>query len=392
MSDTLLLRALAALLIANSHIEAFYPVRQLAADGLLGDSLFFFLSGYGLALSARKSQRGFLEWYGRRLSRIYPALLLVVFAFAYVPQAGWMTWTPSDYLLNFGWGRAYPFVGQILVFYVGFYVLSRVRRPEWYLWTFLSFFCLYVVLPALGRGKDNEIFHAFHWLFYFQTMLLGAWIAERPSLAKPGGMRDLALLLGLGVVYVAVRVGVGVAAGPLRDWYFLPHLLVLPIIVLLLRIARSPFVEHALGNWTSLAKVIGFLGGITLEVYLLHYQVLGLEWVRTVIFPLNIVVFFTLSLLSAGLLSWTIKLLAKIHPVTRIFWRGSSGIPGGWLFWTENDRWTIADDQFVQLNRPSAIGHPGGRLPGTPEEPLSFGIRSRRSRIQNLPGRNGDRK
>ncbi len=301
MNDTVLLRALAALLIANSHIEAFYPFRQLAADGLLGDSLFFFLSGYGLALSAHKSQRGFVEWYGRRLSRIYPALLLVVFAFAYIPQAGWITWRPWDYILNFGWGRSYPFVGQILVFYVAFYVLLRAKRPEWYLWTFLSLFCLYVALPALGRGRDNEVFHAFHWLFYFQTMLLGAWIAERPSLAKPGGMGALALLLGLGVVYVAVRVGV--AAGPLRDWYFLPHLLVMPIIVLLLKLARSRGLTDMFERSSVMASAAAFLGGITLEIYLMHYQVLRLEWVRTLITPINVVVYFGLSILAAAGLS-----------------------------------------------------------------------------------------
>ena len=208
MTDTLLLRALAALLIANSHIESYYPIRQLAADGLLGDTLFFFLSGYGLALSARKGRRKFLDWYGRRLSRIYPAFLVAVLVFDCLLNGGWRTWGASDYLLNVVWGREYPFVGQILVFYALFYGLTLLGRPRVHVFTFSTLFLPYLLLPVLGRGGGDAVFHAFHWLFYFQAMLLGATVAEIPRLAPPATRRDLAVLGGVGIVYLALRIGV----------------------------------------------------------------------------------------------------------------------------------------------------------------------------------------
>ena len=52
--DTTLMRALGALLVANSHLEHFYPFAWLAGDGLVGNSFFFLLAGFGLEQSARR--------------------------------------------------------------------------------------------------------------------------------------------------------------------------------------------------------------------------------------------------------------------------------------------------------------------------------------------------
>jgi peptidoglycan/LPS O-acetylase OafA/YrhL len=303
MVDTLLLRALGAFLIANSHLEAFYPWRQLAADGLLGDTLFFFLSGYGLLLSLRKPSGtpGFLAWYHRRLARIVPAVLTVVFLFNFLATGGWQTWTLRDYLANFAIATPYPFVAQLLVCYVAFYFLVRLGSRAVFPITFFALFAPALLLPLIWGSDHVGAFHGFHWVFYFQAMLLGAWVADRPKLAPPGTRRTLASVAGLTALYVLVRLGV--AAGPLRTWYFLPHLLVLPLIVLLLRLARSNALAATLQRFPRLEQGVAFVGGLTLEVYLMHYQVLELAWVRSLVFPLNVLVFFGLSLVAAATLA-----------------------------------------------------------------------------------------
>lgn len=43
------LKALASILITNSHYANIWPVPSMAAGGLLGDILFFAVSGYALA-------------------------------------------------------------------------------------------------------------------------------------------------------------------------------------------------------------------------------------------------------------------------------------------------------------------------------------------------------
>ncbi len=298
MTDTTLLRALAVLLIANSHLEAFYPFRPLAADGLLGDSLFFFLSGYGLRLSDRARPRSFTDWYARRLTRIYPALLTTVFLFAFLGAGGWRSWRPADYFLQFGWGVDYPFVGQIIVFYALFYGLQRLNAPAGdpgpVLGGSSSLLCR---PPRRGRGSGDWLFHTFHWVFYFQAMLLGALIADAPWIAAPAQAGTVKMLAGLGALYIGARFGV--ASGRLQSWFFLPHLIVLPILILLLRTTRSAPVADFLERSPSSARAVGLLGGITLELYLIHYQILSIERVRTLVFPLNVAVFFGLSILAA---------------------------------------------------------------------------------------------
>src|SRR5689334_7074479 len=115
--DTTLLMALAALLIANSHLEAFYPRPWLAGDGLIGNSLFFLLSGYGLARSGRFVQRGFGTWFARRLVRIYSTVLLGMFTFAILITGEWRNWTALSWFRELIWPTRFSFVELIMPFY-----------------------------------------------------------------------------------------------------------------------------------------------------------------------------------------------------------------------------------------------------------------------------------
>jgi peptidoglycan/LPS O-acetylase OafA/YrhL len=74
--DTTLMLALAAWIIVNSHLEQFYPYRWLAADGLLGNTMFFFLSGFGVQSSLLRSRQEFTGFAIRRIVRLYPSVVL----------------------------------------------------------------------------------------------------------------------------------------------------------------------------------------------------------------------------------------------------------------------------------------------------------------------------
>ena len=70
-----ILKAFAALLVVNSHMEAMYAdYGYLATGGAIGDALFFFCSGYTLFFDRGGS---FMNWYKRRISRIYPTVLVI---------------------------------------------------------------------------------------------------------------------------------------------------------------------------------------------------------------------------------------------------------------------------------------------------------------------------
>jgi len=57
--DTQFLRAIAILLVVNSHLDRYYPVSHLATGRAIGNSLFFFLSAFGIYLSQYKKQKCF---------------------------------------------------------------------------------------------------------------------------------------------------------------------------------------------------------------------------------------------------------------------------------------------------------------------------------------------
>jgi peptidoglycan/LPS O-acetylase OafA/YrhL len=301
MLDTLLLRALAALLIANSHIEAYYPVPQLAADGLLGDALFFFLSGYGLVRSDRNQARGFRDWYARRWARIYPSVLLALLG-EYLLHAGWRDWAWTDYVLNFGLGLRYVFVTQILAYYVVFYALMRRGGTRW-LGRLVGL--LLVPLGLLGLlGTRFETTHAVHLLFYFQAMLLGGWLGGRDGAVEPAGAWRLAALAALLTLYAGARAAV--ATGRLEGGFgVVPHLLLLPMLGLLLGVARSrPIADGLLSRpWAS--WLIGLVGGSSLELYLVHYQLMVVPEIAALAFPANVLVFVVLSIALARLLAVT---------------------------------------------------------------------------------------
>src|SRR4030042_3345536 len=72
--DTQFIRALGMILIINSHLDHYYPIPYIGTGGAIGNSIFFFLSAYGIYLSQKKNSKPFSEWFKGRISRIYPSM------------------------------------------------------------------------------------------------------------------------------------------------------------------------------------------------------------------------------------------------------------------------------------------------------------------------------
>lgn len=299
MSDTVLLRALGALLIINSHCEPFHPLRQLAFGGLVGDSLFFFLSGFGLALGQAKSRRGFLAWYGRRAARILPSVACVVLIFD-------VFWTTPDATRSWGfyvaslagWGPHNPFVGQILSMYVLIYFVLKMNSRR--LTVLLALLCVpYAVTPFVDRG--DAVFHAFHWLSYFHQMVFGAWLARREESVRPADARGFAASLLMALVLASTRAVL--AGGRFPSWFFAPHLMVFPLLYALLRCARGRSIAAFLESRPRIRWTVATLGGATLETYLIHTRLIPRLDFGSLGFPLGVAAFLTVSIVLGCLLA-----------------------------------------------------------------------------------------
>ena len=314
--DTTLLRALAALLVTNSHLEHFYPYAWLAGDGLVGNSLFFLLAGYGLESSARQELRHFWPWMRRRIGRLYPTVILVVVAFGVLLGGGWKTWSAKDFVSSLVWPTRFTFVELVVPFYLLFYPVQRTRRPLAYLWAAGLLVPVYAVAYAadvhrLIPGAPLRLGERSIWVHvaaYLQLMFVGAWFAT-PSAAVPRVLRRPGVVLALGIAYLSAKLafvhGVDAAA------YGVLHALTLALcagaFALLTRedVVRGVRGHHAV--WTGAA----FVGALTLEVYVVHSYTADYGWLWRVPFPANIGLFWLLTLPLAALVQ---RLTTRLRP------------------------------------------------------------------------------
>ena len=284
-----LLRVIAIALIVNSHMDGFYPLPALATGGALGNALFFALSGFGLAISARGASLGLAAWYRRRVCRIYPALVLAVALFIVLPGRTWAVWGPRDWATQLIWPTGYWFVGALMLFYLLLYPVLRSARAGVCLAAlaalFIPYLAWYVTALDLSRYTIEGEGH-FKWIHYFQVMLFGVYLSGRKDLlASASGRRDGALLACVVAGYYGVLLSVaGGRAGWLQG---LTHLLVYPLILLALRLASAPQAGRLLAL-PGVRTAVPFVAAITLEIYLVQGAVRALPWVRSASFPLDI--------------------------------------------------------------------------------------------------------
>ena len=281
--DTTALRVLAIILIANSHLENLYPFRPLAADGLIGNSLFFMLSGLGLSLSLGKHEQPFADWYRRRLRRIYPALWVTVFFGCFLIQGGWRDWTFRELMANFLWPTQFTFVGQIVLFYPVFFLIKSARSRRLEYAVMLGVLVIYLTAASFAYNL-----HVLSWLFYLQMMLLGGLWSGRLSKMEQSGSRHLPLLGLTMLIYVVVKLGM--VTGRIPTNVVVLHALTVAIVFSLLALTTTSTVQ----SWSRrprLAPVLGLIAGMTFEIYLVHGFVHENPFVAKLPFPVNLGVF-----------------------------------------------------------------------------------------------------
>lgn len=114
-----ILKFIAVFMVLNSHMGICYPKYQLlATGGALGDSLFFFASGFALLFGGGSN---FFDWYKRRIGRIYPTIIAAALL-------GALCFSDRLLFIDVMLAKKYWFVGCILVYYVLLYPLRNVRN------------------------------------------------------------------------------------------------------------------------------------------------------------------------------------------------------------------------------------------------------------------------
>ena len=311
MNSTSFLRFIAIVLITNSHLDSLYPIPALGTGGSIGNALFFMLSGYGIFLSEKNQSRPFLSWYKRRIVRIYPSVIMATVLLIIIPLKVWTEWAFMDYIKMLIWPTAYWFISALMVFYVIFFFILKMKNYKYFLTgifiLIIPYLFFYITMVDLSRYSIEGPSY-FKWLFYLQTMFFGGYMAGREKFVKTNFIKDgLALVLVIGLYYGILNLmnkGCG--------WQFqaVTHLLMFPILFLFLRVSESDLIT-SLMNTKYIGAAISLLAGLTLEIYLLQYAVYSHSIIQSILFPLNIITFWIVVIILSFILNRVSRFITK---------------------------------------------------------------------------------
>src|ERR1035437_4103141 len=153
------LRALAIIAVVIFHV---FP--RWLPGGFVGVDIFFVISGYLITSIILKAQSegGFslLEFYSRRIKRIFPALIVVL---VFCLMAGWYILLADEYKAlgkHIAAGAGY-FFNPAFMAEAGYFDVSPERKPPFHLWSLAIEEQFYLVWPLLLilalRGNLNPL-------------------------------------------------------------------------------------------------------------------------------------------------------------------------------------------------------------------------------------------
>lgn len=132
MNFIILLKALATILVMNSHCDELFPIPALATGGSIGDSFFFAVSGFTLFFSVDKKP---FEYFRKRFFRIYPSVIIatIIAMIVSVKIPTFKIICKFDELSFWGAIKSflfptnYHFISAIIVFYLLYYLILHNR-------------------------------------------------------------------------------------------------------------------------------------------------------------------------------------------------------------------------------------------------------------------------
>ena len=281
------LRAISVLIVI-----AFHAFPEWVPGGFIGVDVFFVISGFlitGIILNDIDTERfTILRFYHRRIRRIFPALLVVLFS---VMTAGWWLLSNNEYK-QLGWhvlASGLFFQNIALFSEAGYFDIAADYKPLLHLWSLSveeQFYLLYplflfviartrLLIPAVAIGaavsfgacmfqthiKGEPVNSFFLPQYRFWELMAGS-LVQIVLRSKPG--LSVKYLPGIGILLL----GVGVALTS-RTIPFPGCITLLPVLGAVCVLAGNPrswFSSRVLGSWLMVA-----IGLISYPLYLFHW-------------------------------------------------------------------------------------------------------------------------
>jgi hypothetical protein len=283
----------------------------MGTGGSLGNSLFFLLSGLGLSMSSKtKSLQGFFPWFQHRLTRLYLSFWVIAIPLQMIIPSAWQHWGIQDYFYYLLYPTNYWFISALVIFYALLYPIFACGWTRWVPYLILCllvpYFCFYKQLNLSVFSIENAGY--FKWIFYFQIMLFGVWASSRYQSWKAAPEKlskmDFVWLTVVLLAYFLFKLFI--SKGCFLSWQFIAHWLTFPFVYYGLKCSTHPTIESFLQK-KRIKPIINLLGSSTLEIYLLQFFVYSSPFVSKLIFPINIFVFWAVTVTLACLLQLGLK-------------------------------------------------------------------------------------
>lgn len=311
------LRALAACFITNAHYTGIYPIDLIANGGLIGDVLFFAVSGYCLY----NVKGNFPRWYGKRLIRVYvPVLLMTTF---FLMLGAYVVSTDR----NLAWWLIYPtyyhFVASIIVLYIPFFIVMKVdvlkkNIPIVALAVLVVYVIVYVAFYDKTRYHIDTVREPMIRFLFFESMLLGAWFKKNDAKYR----NQFRAWLPIATVFVFVAYFASKLLFSKRAAYcnyqILNQLIIFVLLYLMFRLFAS--LDRKLDQMPRwLKKIVTFIADITLEIYLVQYVLIDVIRNLKLPFPINWMAITASIILSAFILHTVCKpIVGKLSGVVDV--------------------------------------------------------------------------
>lgn len=267
------LRALSALIITNSHYNHIYPLEIIANGGLLGDVLFFAISGFCIA----NVPTNFAAWFRKRFIRIYcPVWIITLIYFGIGVYSASTLWEGVKLFL---WPTYYHFVGSIILLYIPFYWICRggLSRKKYFVASGILLaiqVAIYLTIYDTSYYHIDKVREPMIWFLFLQSMLLGAYFrinANNIQKVKREGM--VFLLFGILVLYFVSKM-LFAKDNQYSEYQLINQVILFGVLFLFFKVFMS--LERAFQKMPrKLHSVARFLADHTLEIYLVQYVIIA---------------------------------------------------------------------------------------------------------------------
>lgn len=266
------LRALAACLITNSHYTGIYPSDIIANGGLVGDVLFFAVSGYCLY----NVKLPFFKWYGKRLWRVYlpvvlGTLILLLLGGYSFSEMTWFEW--------FIYPTYYHFVASIVFLYIPFYFLMKFDISRNHIVRVMGIIAA-IALVVYLTVYDKSYYHIdtvrepFIRFLFVESMLLGAYFRQNDEkLRNSFSIRHILFCVVSFVLYFASKL-VFSRFDQVSVLQIANQILIFVLLYYIFRlfIGIDKFLEKIPD---AIKKLVTFVANMTLEIYIVQYIIIA---------------------------------------------------------------------------------------------------------------------